>query len=61
MMVKNSVNMSVDNNNSTVIDVAPCPNEDSLDSREQGNEGDDTLSIVSDKVWKMIVMYKIMN
>ena len=41
--------MSVDNNNSTVNDVAPCPNEDSLDSKEQDNEGDDKLSIVSDK------------
>ena len=46
---QDGVNMSVDNNNSTVTDVAPCPNEDSLDSKEQGNEGDDTLSIVSNK------------
>ena len=46
---QDSVNMSVDNNNSTVTDVAPCPNEDSLDSKEQGNEGDDKLSVVSDK------------
>ena len=46
---QDGVNMSVDNNNSTVTDVAPCPNEDSLDSKEQGNEGDDKLSVVSDK------------
>ena len=46
---QDGVNMSVDNNNSTVTDVDPCPNEDSLDSKEQGNEGDDKLSVVSDK------------
>ena len=44
---QDGVNMSVDNNNSTVTDVAPCPNEDSLDSKEQGHEGDDKLSVIS--------------
>ena len=46
---QDGVNMFVDNNNSTVSDVAPCPNEDSPDSKEQGNESHDTLSIASDK------------
>ena len=46
---QDGVNMFVDNNNSTVSDVAPCPNEDSPDSKEQGNKGHDTLSIASDK------------
>ena len=43
------VNMSVDNNNSKVTDVAPCSNEDSLDSKQQDNEGDEKLSVVSDE------------
>ena len=46
---KDAVHMSVDNNQPTITDLPPSPNQDGTDSNQQVNEGNDTLSLVTDK------------